>query len=136
MLLRQICPRLQPNSVLPRKKVPQNLQSTKNVGNTSLKFQKQIKASESTCFRAVEFQVMLFTKFVLPAVHTGTVLSLQRSNSAYEYVGRCNFRYVGRTTKRISDRINQKHVHISIRLGKKKEKQAPIGKYSIFLHRR
>ena len=84
------------------------------IGNIFLKFENKIKSSIKHCFRAVEPRVLFSTRKIFPSIHKDAVPSIQQSMVVYEYVCRCDCRYVGRTSLRLEERINQ-HVPNFIR---------------------
>ena len=59
------------------------------------------------CFRAVEPRVLSSTRKILPSIHKDAVSSIQQSMVVYEYVCRCDCRYVSRTSLRSEEIINQ-----------------------------
>ena len=77
------------------------------IGNIFLKFESKIKSSVKQCFRTVEPQVLFSTQKILPFIHKDAVPSIQQSMVVYEYVCRCDCRYVGRTSLRVEERIDQ-----------------------------
>ena len=77
------------------------------IGNISLKFENKIKSSVKHCFRAVEPRVLFSIRKIFPSFHKDAVPSIQQSMVVYEYVCRCDCRYVGRTSLRLEERINQ-----------------------------
>ena len=87
------------------------------IGNTSLKFQKQIKTMVNSCNRFTEFRIF-FIKSILPVIHKDAVLSLEQSN--VEYVCRS---YFGRTFQRPLDRIK---LHVPNHLDKVEKRKASI----------
>ena len=91
------------------------------IGNVSLKFEKRIKSAVTKCFQAVEPRVIFSTRKILPAIHKDVVPSFQQSMVVYQYVCRCDQRYVGRTTQRLQDRIKQhipKTIHSNLKPSK------------------
>ena len=84
------------------------------IGNTSRKFEKQVKSNVQNCFRAVDSRVIFQTRKILPSIYKDAVPITHQSMVAYQYVCRCDCRYVGRTSLRLQDRINQ-HIPKSIR---------------------
>ena len=54
------------------------------------------------------------TRVMLPSAKKDSVPTTQKSCVVYEFLCRCEARYVGRTTQRLADRIKQ-HVPTSIR---------------------
>ena len=72
------------------------------------------------CYRAVQPRIIFSTKKILPAIYKDNVPTTQQSMVVYQYVCRCDCRYVGRTTLRLQDRIKP-HVPKTIR-----NKQIPI----------
>ena len=59
------------------------------------------------CFRAAEPRVPFSTQKVFPCIHKDAVPSIQQSMVAYEYVCRCDCRYVDRISLHLKERINQ-----------------------------
>ena len=77
------------------------------IDNISLKFENKIKTFVKHCFRRVEPQVLFSTRKILPSIHKDVVPSVQQSMVVYESVCRCDCGYVGRTSLRLEERINQ-----------------------------
>ena len=73
-----------------------------------------MKAAVSNCFFAVEPRIIFKTKELVPATKNNVLPTHQQSNVIYEYSCHCDSRYVGRTSQRLLDRINQ-HIPKSIR---------------------
>ena len=95
------------------------------IGKVSQKFEKLSKSAVNQCYRAVDPRVIFFsTKKILPAVHKDVLPTTQQSMIVYQYVCHCDCRYVGRTTQRPQDRINQ-HIPKSIRTGHQQQKFQP-----------
>ena len=92
------------------------------IGNISLKFENKIKSFVKYYFRAVEPRVSFSIRKILPSIHKDTVPSIQLSMVVYEYVCRCDCRYVGRTSLLLEERFNQ-HVPNFIR---RKQQQTKI----------
>ena len=86
------------------------------LSSISTKFEKQVKAAVSNCFFAVEPRIILKTKELVPATKKDVLPAHQQSNVIYECSCHCDrpSRYVGRTSQRLLDRINQ-HIPKSIR---------------------
>ena len=84
------------------------------IGNISTKFEKQCKTVVSLCFGAVKLRVVFFTRKMLPTVRKDVVPTKQQCMVLYQYVCRCDCRYVGRTSQRPQDRIKQ-HIPKAIR---------------------
>ena len=84
------------------------------IGNISTKFENQCKTAVSSCFGAVKLRVVFFTRKMFPTVRKDVVPTKQRSMVVYQYVCRCDCRYVGRTSQRLQDRIKQ-HIPKAIR---------------------
>ena len=84
------------------------------IGNISRKFEKQVKSNVQNCFRAVDPRVIFQTRKILPSIYKDAVPITHQSMVVYQYVCRCDCRYVGRTSLRLQDRINQ-HIPKSIR---------------------
>ena len=69
--------------------------------------------------------VFIFTtRKILPTIHKDVLPSLQQSMVVYQYVCRCDCRYVGRTSQKLQDRINQ-HIPRCIRSDKRPTKTLP-----------
>ena len=84
------------------------------IGNISTKFEKQCKTAVSSCFGAVKLRVKFSTRKMLPTVRKDVVPTKQKSMVVYQYVCRCDCRYVGRTSQRLQDRIKH-HIPKAIR---------------------
>ena len=80
------------------------------ISNILLKFEKQVKSNVKNCFSAVEPHVIFQTRKILPSIYNDAVPIMQQILVVYQYVCRCDSRYVGRTLLRLRERINQ---HIS-----------------------
>ena len=78
------------------------------IGKISLNFEKQTKIAINLCFQAVEPRIIFTTRKILPAIHKDVLPSLQQSTVVYQYVCRCDCRYVGRTSQKLQDRIDQR----------------------------
>ena len=100
------------------------------IGNISLKFENKIKSSVKHCFKAVELRVLFSTRKIFPSIHKDAVSSIQQSMVVYEYVCRCDCRYVGRTSLRLEEIINQ-HVPNFIRRKQQPTKILPERKCTI-----
>ena len=78
------------------------------------KFENQISKAITSCYYAVKPRVVYNTRVMLPSAKKDCVPTTQKSCVVYEFLCRCEARYVGRTTQRLADRIKQ-HVPASIR---------------------
>ena len=76
------------------------------IGNFSSKFENQINKAITSCFYAVKPRVVYSTRVMLPSAKKDSVPTTQKSCVLYEFSCRCEARYVGRTTQRLADRIN------------------------------
>ena len=94
------------------------------IGKISLNFETQTKITINRCYQAAEHRIIFTTKKILPAVHKNILPSLQQSMVVYQYVCRCDCRYVDRTSQRLQDRINQ-HIPRCIRSDKRPTKNLP-----------
>ena len=65
-----------------------------SIGNISLKFEEQCKSAISMCYCGVKPCVIFFTKKILSAILKDAVPTIQISMVLYQYVCRCNCRYV------------------------------------------
>ena len=79
------------------------------IGNisTKLKKKKQCKTAVSSCFGAAKLRVVFSTRKMFSTVRKDVVFTKQQSMVVYQYVCRCDCRYVGRTSQRLQDRIKQ-----------------------------
>ena len=84
------------------------------IGQPSFKTKRKLKLAIQNCFGAVQPRVIFRTKAILPTIHKDALPTFQKSLLVYQYVCRCGSRYVGRTSQRLQDRINQ-HVPKIIR---------------------
>ena len=94
------------------------------IGTISLNFEKQTKIAIKGCYQAVEPRIVFTTRKILPAIHKDVLPSFQQNMVVYQYVCRCDCRYVGRTSQRLQDRINQ-HIPRCIRSDKRPTKNLP-----------
>ena len=83
-------------------------------GNSSLRFESQIKQAITNFFFAVNPPVVYSTKKALPSIQKDCVPATRKSFVVYEFTCQCDSGYVGRTTQRLEDRIKQ-HVPSNIR---------------------
>ena len=88
------------------------------IGKISLNFEKQTKIAINRCYQAVEPRIIFTTRKILSAIHKDVLPSLQQSMVVYQYVCRCDCRYVGRTSQKLPDRVNQ-HTHQHSEMHKK-----------------
>ena len=70
------------------------------------------------------------TRKIFPSIHKDAVPSIQQNMVVYEYVCRCDCRYVSRTSLRLEERINQ-HVPNFIRRKQQPTKILPERKCKI-----
>ena len=84
------------------------------IGDSSLRFESQIKQAISNCFFAVNPRVVYSTKKALPSSQKDCLPATQKSSVVYELTCQCDSGYVGRTTQGLADRIKQ-HVPSYIR---------------------
>ena len=77
------------------------------IGDSSLRFESQIKQAITNCFFAVNPRVVYSTKKALPSIQKDCVPATQKSSVVYEFTCQCDSGYVGRTTQRLEDRIKQ-----------------------------
>ena len=73
------------------------------IGNVSSKFEKQIYKDITSCFYAVKPRVVYNTRVILPSAKKDRVPTTQKSCVVYEFLCRCEARYLGRTTQRLAD---------------------------------
>ena len=77
------------------------------IGPVSTRFEKQLVSAVSKCYDTVKTNVIFTTTQLLPATRKDVLPALEQSNVVYEYKCHCDCGYVGRTTQRLQDRINQ-----------------------------
>jgi len=94
------------------------------IGNVSLKFEKQTKSAIKECYSTVQLRIIFSTKKILPAIYKDHVPTTQQCMVVYQYVCRCDCRFVDRTSLRLQDRINQ-HIPKSILNNQKPTKILP-----------
>ena len=94
------------------------------IGNVSLKFKKQTKNAANKCFGSVFTRAIFLTRKMMPSIRKNRLPSIQRSNVIYKYLCHCDSVYVGRTSQRLEDRINQ-HIPKFIRTQTKPDKPLP-----------
>jgi len=75
---------------------------------------KNIKTAVKTCFAALEPRVVYTTKDLYPVNKKDVLSAFQQSNVMYQFSCHCDSRYVGCTSQRLQDRIEQ-HIPKSIR---------------------
>ena len=86
-----------------------------------LKFEKQTKNAVNKCFGSVFTRVIFLTKKMMPSIRKDRLPSIQKSNVVYKYLCHCDSVYVGTTSQRSEDRINQ-HIPKFIRNQTKPDK--------------
>ena len=91
------------------------------IGKISLKFEKQVKSNVQNCFSAVQPRLILQTRKILPSIHKDAVPTTQQSLVVYQYVCRCDCRYVGCTSLKLQEIITQ-HIPKSIRNKEEQQK--------------
>ena len=94
------------------------------IGEPALIFERKVKESVNNCFGSVQTRVIFSTRRLWPVAQKDFLPTLHQSNVVYEYVCRCDSRYVGRTTQRLLDRISQ-HVPKFIRNHTQQERKQP-----------
>ena len=94
------------------------------IGNILFKFEKQVKLNVQNSFSAVKPRVIFQTRKILPSIHKDAVPTTQRSLVEYQYVCRCDCRYISRTSFSLQERITQ-HIPKSIRNKEKPTKFLP-----------
>ena len=100
------------------------------IGETSIIFEKKIKSNILNCFSTVQPRVIFSTRRILPAIHKDVLPASQQSVVVYQYVCRCECRYVARTSQRLQNRIRQ-HVPKTIRNKTNQERIQPTRKNKI-----
>ena len=81
-------------------------------GTVSSRFEQQIRVAVSKVFLSAQLRVVHVTKPILPSIHKDSLPTHSKSNVIYKYTCRCEAAYVGRTTRRLEDRIKE-HVPAS-----------------------
>ena len=77
------------------------------IANVSLKFEIQTKNAVNKCFGSTFTRVIFSTRKTMPSICKDRLPSIHRSNVVYKYLCHCGSVYVGRTSQRLEDRINQ-----------------------------
>ena len=95
------------------------------IGNVSSMFENQINKAITSCFNAVKPRVVYNTRVMLPSAKKDSVPTTQKSYVVYECSCRCAARYVGRTTQKLADRIQQ-HVPTCIRKKSSTLREQPL----------
>ena len=70
------------------------------IDNISLKFKEQLKPNVQSCFGAVDPRIIFQTRKILPSLYKDAVSITRQRMVVYQYVCRCDSRYVGRTSLR------------------------------------
>ena len=68
--------------------------------------------------RCVEPRIIFTSRKILPIIYKDNLSLLQQSMVVYQYLCRCDCRYVGRTSQKLKDRIHQ-HIPRCIRSDKR-----------------
>ena len=84
------------------------------IDSASQQLEHQIKSAVQNYNGAVSPRLVFLSQFMLPAAKKDVLLANQRSMVIYEYVCRCDSRYVSRTTQRLQERVKL-HVPKAIR---------------------
>ena len=71
------------------------------IGKISLNFEKQAKTAIDRCYQAIESRNIFTTRKFLSAIHKDVLLSPHQRIVVYQYVCRCESRYVGPTSQRL-----------------------------------
>ena len=67
----------------------------------------QIKTAVKRCYFAVEPCIVYITIQLLPAAKKDVLPALYQNNIVYQFLCHCDSRYVGRTSRRLQQRIKQ-----------------------------
>ena len=92
------------------------------IGDKSIAFENQIKKSVRACFYAAEVRTSYCTKPLMRFQVKEPLPTLLRNKIIYEFKCLCDQRYVGRTKRRLLDRVVE-HVPSSIRNPERKRKK-------------
>jgi len=84
------------------------------IGNVSSKFENQISKAITSCYYAVKPRVVYNTRVMLLSTKEDCILTTQKSCIVYQFLCQYGAQYVGRTTQKLADKIQQ-HVPTSIR---------------------
>ena len=76
-------------------------------GSDSIQFEKQVKSAVRQTFSAEEPRVVYSTSELLSTTNKDVLPALQKSNVIYQFSCHCDSRYVGRTSQRLQDKIQQ-----------------------------
>ena len=77
------------------------------IGKPSTNLEKEVKTAEESCYGSVSTRLVFTSKRMLPVARKDVLPTTQKSFIIYEYKCHCDSRYVGRTSRRLHDRIKQ-----------------------------
>ena len=77
------------------------------LGNVSMRYEMQIKTAVKRCYFAVKPCIVYTTRQLLPAAKKDVPPAFHQSNIVYQFLCHCDSRYVGRTSQRLQQRIQQ-----------------------------
>ena len=77
------------------------------VGAASANFSKTIKEAVSRCYVDVPVRIIFKSRPILPAAPKDVLPTHIKSNLIYQYLCHCKSAYVGRTSRRLRERINE-----------------------------
>ena len=76
-------------------------------GPVSELYAKRITSAVSRCYEKVQARVVLTSKAIFPAAKKDVLPTRNTNMLVYQYTCDCGHSYVGKTTQRLQDRINQ-----------------------------
>ena len=77
------------------------------IGKPSTNLEKEVKTAVESCYGSVSTRLVFTSKRMLPVARKDVLPTTQKSLVIYEYKCHCDSRYVGRTSRRLQDRIKQ-----------------------------
>ena len=77
------------------------------IGKPSTNLEKEVKTAEESCYGSLSIRLVFKSKRMLPVARKDVLPTTQKSFIIYEYKCHCDSRYVGRTSRRLHDRIKQ-----------------------------
>ena len=77
------------------------------IGKPSTNLEKKDKTAVESCYGSVSTRLVFTSKSMLPVARKDVLSTTEKSFVIYEYKCHCDSPYVGRTAKRLQDRIKQ-----------------------------
>ena len=77
------------------------------IGTLSTNLQKEVETTVESCYGSVNTRLVFTSKRMLPVARKHVLPTTKKSFVIYECKCHCDSRYLGRTSQRLQDRINQ-----------------------------